>query len=263
MVDDATFEREIVERSAASPVLVFLMSGAPLRRGNAILDRVRLAVGELVRLVVIDVQRSPEVSTRLGVASVPCLAAVSRGRLVGRLDGDPAEAKVVDFAEALLRLHNSTDASAVGGEKRDDSQHVAVAQAALQYCSNPVVGIAAVIVQLLNAGRISADDLAVIGVSPDEVEGLVNASLKGSSLRDFSYELEVQAALREHIRTIDEIGATLGLLASSAEMELLRQTIVEFALENNLADLGVAYRLLRAEAPDRLTRFGAGGLSAG
>lgn len=263
-VTDETFEAEVLRRSNDTPVLVYVSAPwsahchviAPVLE-NALSSR---PPGQ-VHAVRLNADKSRGAMSALEGTSVPSMFAVSHGSLVGKFDGEFEFERVVSFVDALVAIHARTGIAGhedSDGQTDSDEDLITAAAYLLIKAEDPVTAIAMVIAQLLRSGRVEADALTKIGVTPDEVNSIVEATVKGSTLSEFSYELEVSAAVREYKREADLIGLELGLIPGTDKMDLLLQELSTFAADNDLTDLRIAYRLLRAEHPERLPGSGTG-----
>jgi thioredoxin-like negative regulator of GroEL len=104
MLACTTFEETVIARADERPVVVaFVSSHAPLRAWlEAVLVRAIREHDDRIALVVIDVDRDPEVARRYHLAMVPTVKAFRHGELVGGfVSARPPEA-VTAFLEKLL-----------------------------------------------------------------------------------------------------------------------------------------------------------------
>jgi hypothetical protein len=119
---------------------------------------------------------------------------------------------------------------------------------------NPVIGLALVINELVSHGVVSAEDLTKIGISIDEVEAIVISLQESDTYQEFEFALETRAALRMYNAELMEIAAERGVSISGEAYIQLRSAIAEFAEQNEIYSLKLAYRLMLAECPERLPR---------
>lgn len=122
----------------------------------------------------------------------------------------------------------------------------------LSSCNDPVAMIARVVVFLLHAKRISGDDLRVLGLDEAELESVVAAVINAENEEHMSYNLQVHSAMREYEAQIDDILSTNNAVLDAEQRANFRTTLAGFASENNLTDLKIAFRLMRAEGNDPL-----------
>jgi putative thioredoxin len=139
-VTDATFETEVMARSAHVPVVVDLWATwcGPCRTLGPILERVIAGTDGRVVLAKVDVDANPQTSQRFAVQSIPAVHAVHRGEVVDGFMGAKTEPFVVDFVQRLIPSEAQLRAQALmatGGEAAlreayeltPDDQSVAVA----------------------------------------------------------------------------------------------------------------------------------------
>jgi hypothetical protein len=119
---------------------------------------------------------------------------------------------------------------------------------------NPVIGLALVINELVSCGVVSAEDLTKIGISIDEVEAIILSLQESDTYQEFEFALETRAALRMYNAELMEIAAERGVSISGEAYIQLRSAIAEFAEQNEIYSLKLAYRLMMAECPERLIR---------
>src|SRR5438128_2813752 len=118
-VTDATFERDVVERSNQVPVVVDLWAEwcGPCRTLGPILERV---VGETegrVELVRIDVDANPRASATFQVQSIPAVYALKDGKVVDGFIGALPEPAVTEFVAGLARPETEADLLMAKGDE--------------------------------------------------------------------------------------------------------------------------------------------------
>lgn len=163
-VTDATFELDVIERSATLPVVVDLWAEwcGPCRTLGPILERV---VGETqgkVTLVKVDVDRSPRVAATFRVQSIPAVYALRDGKVVDSFIGALPEAQVRDFVSRLAPTETEADRLAAKGDEASLRQALELDPAH----EAAVLGLA----ELL-AGRGEGDDaLTLLSRIPESTE---------------------------------------------------------------------------------------------
>jgi putative thioredoxin len=103
-VTDATFEAEVIERSAQVPVVVDLWAEwcGPCKTLGPILEHVVDETGGRVVLTKVDVDANPQVSQALRVQSIPAVFVARDRRLMQGFIGAQPEHVVRQFVQSLL-----------------------------------------------------------------------------------------------------------------------------------------------------------------
>ena len=98
------FEREVIEGSKQQLVLVDFWAPwcGPCRALTPVLEKVCAEYGERVRLVKINSDENPEISTAFGIRSIPNVIAFRDGKAVSQFLGALPEGQVRAFIEKLL-----------------------------------------------------------------------------------------------------------------------------------------------------------------
>lgn len=103
-VTDATFQTEVVERSAQVPVVVDLWAEwcGPCKTLGPILDRVIAATDGKIVGVKVDIDANPQVAGAFQVQSIPAVYALVDGKPVDGFLGAQPEHMVQDFVDRLV-----------------------------------------------------------------------------------------------------------------------------------------------------------------
>ena len=102
-VTDATFARDVLDRSKEVPVVVDLWAEwcGPCRTLAPILERVVAETGGKVALAKVDVDANPQVSASFQVQSIPAVYAIADGKVVDSFIGALPEPAVREFVARL------------------------------------------------------------------------------------------------------------------------------------------------------------------
>lgn len=128
-VTEATFDRDVIERSRTVPVLVDFWAAwcSPCRMLAPVLEKVISDLGGQVLLAKADTEANPGLSYRFGIQGIPAMKLFRDGRAVGELVGFRPEVDIraflgtampteadgaVDDAEALLGSGDASGAAA-------------------------------------------------------------------------------------------------------------------------------------------------------
>ncbi|MFN2607201.1 MAG: tetratricopeptide repeat protein [Acidimicrobiales bacterium] len=118
-VTDATFERDVIERSATVPVVVDLWAEwcGPCRTLGPILERVVAATDGGVELAKVDVDRNPRTGASFGVQSIPAVFALRDRQVVDSFIGALPEPAVREFVARLVPAPSEADRLAAAGDE--------------------------------------------------------------------------------------------------------------------------------------------------
>lgn len=130
---------------------------------------------------------------------------------------------------------------------------IEVGIASLAATLHPLGALSAMIIQLVEQGVVTTEQLTTIGLSYDELESLRTALATADSPEAFEMELEVRLAIRLYDEKITGLIATHGL--NSEMRPAFRKLLATFASDNSMTDLEAAYKFLSATQPDSLAPF--------
>jgi putative thioredoxin len=103
-VTTATFEREVIEASKQTPIVVDFWAPwcGPCRALGPTLDKVTESFGGLVKLVKVNSDDNPELSQAFNIRSIPNVIAFKGGQAVAQFTGAIPEPKVREFFAKLV-----------------------------------------------------------------------------------------------------------------------------------------------------------------
>ena len=118
-VTDATFERDVLERSDVVPVVVDLWAAwcGPCRTLGPIIERVVAATNGGVELVKVDVDANPRISATFNVQSIPAVFALKDRRIVDSFIGALPEVEVKKFIDKLAPALSEVDKLVAVGDE--------------------------------------------------------------------------------------------------------------------------------------------------
>jgi putative thioredoxin len=120
-VTDATFEQDVIERSAGTPVIVDLWAPwcGPCRTLGPILEKVVDATEGKVVLVKVNTDENPGIAQAFQVQSIPAVYALKGGEVVDGFVGAYPEHVVQQFVQGLLptETESAIDALIAAGDE--------------------------------------------------------------------------------------------------------------------------------------------------
>lgn len=127
-VTDATFARDVLERSVDVPVVVDLWAEwcGPCRTLGPILERVVAETGGTVALAKVDIDHNPQVAASFAVQSIPAVFAISKGKVVDSFIGALPETAVREFVAKLAPAESEPDRLAALGDEASFRQALAL-----------------------------------------------------------------------------------------------------------------------------------------
>jgi len=118
-VTDATFQAEVLERSAQVPVVVDLWAAwcAPCRMIGPILEKVVAERNGTVALVKVDVDANPQVAATFQVQSIPAVYALKDGQVVSGFLGAQPEPAVRAWLDQVAPAPTAADDLVATGDE--------------------------------------------------------------------------------------------------------------------------------------------------
>ena len=118
-VTDATFERDVLQRSAQVPVVVDLWAAwcGPCRTLGPILEKVVAETDGQVVLAKVDVDANPRIGATFQVQSIPAVYALRNSQIVDSFIGALPEPRVREFVARLAPAETEADRLAARGDE--------------------------------------------------------------------------------------------------------------------------------------------------
>lgn len=108
-VTDATFKSEVLE--SLLPVLVDFHAPwcGPCKVLGPIIDELATEYSDRVKIVKINVDRNPELSTKFKIKSIPSLAFIKQGRLIEMISGMVSKPNLAEMLDDLIAFEVIVD----------------------------------------------------------------------------------------------------------------------------------------------------------
>jgi putative thioredoxin len=118
-VTDATFQDDVVTRSATVPVVVDLWAPwcGPCTTLGPMIERAVAATDGAVELAKVNVDENPRISQTFGVKSIPAVFAIAGGQVVDQFIGALPEEQVTAFVQKLLPAPSEADQLVAVGDE--------------------------------------------------------------------------------------------------------------------------------------------------
>jgi putative thioredoxin len=212
-VTDATFEQEVLVRSAEVPVVVDLWAPwcGPCRTLGPVLEHVVEETGGAVELVKVNIDENPSVAASFQVQSIPAVFALRAGQIVDHFIGALPEAAVRDFVQRLAPAPSEADLLVAEAATTGSEEPL---RKALELESDHVGAIEALATSLIARGE------------PEEAMGLLRRIPETPSVRHLLAEARLAAADVDVDH--EEVGVVLdGLLERVRDDEVARQEFLD------------------------------------
>ncbi|MDA0285849.1 MAG: tetratricopeptide repeat protein [Actinobacteria bacterium] len=162
-ITDATFQKEVIEKSMITPVVIDLWAQwcGPCKTLGPILEKLTAATNGKVILAKVDVDSCPQVAQAFQVQSIPAVYAMKDGKIVDGFVGAQSENVVSQFIKNLLPEPVVVDVKALLA--KGDEASLRQALAAEPTNENVVVALA----DLLIARKDCAAALEILKTVPE------------------------------------------------------------------------------------------------
>ncbi len=163
-VTDATFERDVLDRSAQVPVVVDLWAEwcGPCRTLGPTLERIVAATEGKVELAKVDVDGNPRISATFKVQSIPAVFALRDRQVVNSFVGALPVTAIEDFVARLAPEASETDRLVAVGDEESLEQALELEP------SHP--GAVVAMAELLAARGENDEALELLGRVPETAE---------------------------------------------------------------------------------------------
>jgi putative thioredoxin len=167
-VTDATFDQEVLVRSAEVPVVVDLWAPwcEPCKTLGPIIERVVDATGGAVALAKVNVDENPAISGSFQVQSIPAVFAIKDRAVVNSFIGALPEAAVTEFVTGLLAAPSEVDQLVAEGSATGSEELLRQALELQPDHAGAITGLAG----LLIAKGDTDDAIALLGRIPETPE---------------------------------------------------------------------------------------------
>ncbi len=118
-VTDATFQADVVAKSADVPVIVDLWAPwcGPCTTLGPMLERAVAATDGAVELAKVNIDENPRIAQTFGVQSIPAVFAIAGGQVVDQFIGAVPEAQVKAFVDKLAPEPSEADQLVAAGDE--------------------------------------------------------------------------------------------------------------------------------------------------
>ena len=213
-VTDASFEHDVLDRSAEVPVVVDLWAEwcGPCRALGPILEKVVGETGGRVALAKVDIDSNPQVAASFAVQSIPAVFVIADRKVVDSFVGALPEQQVRAFVDGLAPVESEADRLVAAGDEASLRQALALQS------DHPGAVIA--LAELVAGRGDSEEALALLERIPETAESRRVAALArlgdvGAAAADVDARLQGlldrvkddEAARREFVDLLEMLGA--------------------------------------------------------
>jgi thioredoxin 1 len=99
------FEQEVLESPVPVVVDFYADWCPPCRMLGPVLDRVSMAFEGRAKIVKVNIDKEPSLARQFNVSSIPTLAFVLKGEVVGQSSGVPSESALNSVVQQMIALN--------------------------------------------------------------------------------------------------------------------------------------------------------------
>lgn len=203
-VTDATFQTEVVDRSARQVVVIDLWAEwcGPCKTLGPILEKVVDAAGDAAVLAKVDVDANPQIAQAFQVQSIPAVYAMKDGKIVDGFIGAQPEANIEAWLSTLLPTEEQSQVAALV-----DAGDEASLRQALELEPDNAQAIVALARSLAESGdgAAKAEALDLLARIPESAETRVVAAMARAANPDVPADVEGQLdALLGQVKTDED-----------------------------------------------------------
>lgn len=128
--DQNSFTRDVIQASRELPVIVDFWATwcGPCKQLGPALEKVVTEAGGAVRLVKIDVDKSPDLSAQLRIQSIPTVYAFKDGQPIDGFQGALPESQIKAWVDQLIKVHGGGGAGPSPLDEALDAADTAMAE---------------------------------------------------------------------------------------------------------------------------------------
>ena len=200
-VTDATFQTQVIERSATVPVVVDLWADwcQPCKILGPVIEKVVDDTKGAVELAKVDIEANPQVAQAFQAQSIPAVHAIVEGKVVDSFLGAQPESVVRAFVDKLVQSPEQKQVAALVA--RGDEASL---RAALEVIPDDPDAVMSLANLLLDSGaeEASTEVVSLLERIPETAETRHLASLARAGGRPQGGDAAVEAELAELLTTV-------------------------------------------------------------
>ncbi len=188
-VTDATFQTEVIDRSAQVPVVVDLWAEwcGPCKTLGPIIEKVIDATNGKVVLAKVDVDANPQVGQAFQVQSIPAVYALKDGKVVDGFVGAQPEATVQAWVDALVPSAEESEVAQLVSAGDEASLRKAIE---LEPDNAPAITALAALLATSDDGQVRVEALDLLAKIPETDETRLIAAQARAANPDVPADVE-------------------------------------------------------------------------